>query len=155
MAKRGTKGVLEYARLAMGFANVRASRYGIRYCSRGYSSANANAGAGAGPLCVGVGAEGVPPSSTNVWARRLSGGRVALVFINVGKEAATVTCGAACLEKTGLAGKSVTVRDLWKHAALAPEPKLGARLLRHVPVGTLLYGENGELNGYSSTRVSL
>ena len=30
MAKRGTKRVLEYARLAMGFANVRASRYGIR-----------------------------------------------------------------------------------------------------------------------------
>ena len=30
MAKRGTKRVLEYARLAMGFANGRASRYGIR-----------------------------------------------------------------------------------------------------------------------------
>ena len=28
--QRGTKRVLEYARLAMGFANVRASRYGIR-----------------------------------------------------------------------------------------------------------------------------
>ena len=28
--KRGTKRVLEYGRLAMGFANVRASRYGIR-----------------------------------------------------------------------------------------------------------------------------
>ena len=27
---RGTKRVLEYGRLAMGFANVRASRYGIR-----------------------------------------------------------------------------------------------------------------------------
>ena len=48
MAKRGTKRVLEYARLAMGFANVRASRYGIRSCSGGYSSTNANAGAGAG-----------------------------------------------------------------------------------------------------------
>ena len=30
MAKRGTKRVIEYARLAMGSANVRASRYGIR-----------------------------------------------------------------------------------------------------------------------------
>ena len=29
-AKRGTKRVLKYPRLAMGFANVRASRYGIR-----------------------------------------------------------------------------------------------------------------------------
>ena len=38
MAKRGTKRVLEYARLAMGFANVRASRYGTRSCSGGYSS---------------------------------------------------------------------------------------------------------------------
>ena len=39
------KGVLngysKYARLAMGFANVRASRYGIRSCSGGYSSTNA------------------------------------------------------------------------------------------------------------------
>ena len=30
MGKRGTKRVLEYSRLAMGFAHVRASRYGIR-----------------------------------------------------------------------------------------------------------------------------
>ena len=37
MAKRGIKRALEYARLAMGFASVRASRYGIRY-SGGYSS---------------------------------------------------------------------------------------------------------------------
>ena len=28
--EKGTKRVLEYSRLAMGFANVRASRYGIR-----------------------------------------------------------------------------------------------------------------------------
>ena len=35
--EKGTKRVLEYARLAMGFANVRASRYGIRSCSGGYS----------------------------------------------------------------------------------------------------------------------
>ena len=40
MTKRGTKRVLEYARLAMGLANVRASRYGIRSCSSGYSSTN-------------------------------------------------------------------------------------------------------------------
>ena len=44
----GDKRVLEYARLAMGFANVRASRYGIRKCLGGYSSTNAGAGAGAG-----------------------------------------------------------------------------------------------------------
>ena len=33
MEKRGTKRVLEYSRLAMGFANVLASRYGNRECS--------------------------------------------------------------------------------------------------------------------------
>ena len=41
---------LEYARLAMGFANVRVSRYGLRECSGGYSSTNAGAGAGLGGL---------------------------------------------------------------------------------------------------------
>ena len=46
MAKGGTKRVLEHARLAMGLAHVRASRYGIRECSGGYSSTNAGAGAG-------------------------------------------------------------------------------------------------------------
>ena len=44
--ERGTKRMLEYVRLAMGFANVRASRNGIRLCSGGYSSTNAGAGAG-------------------------------------------------------------------------------------------------------------
>ena len=36
--KRGTKRVLEYGRLAMGFANGWASRYANRYCPGGYSS---------------------------------------------------------------------------------------------------------------------
>ena len=87
-----------------------------------------------GSLCVGVGTTDTPPapppSTTNVWARKLSGGKVAIVFLNVGKDTATVTCDAACMEKTGLAGKSVTVRDLWKKEALAPQPKLGARKKR-------------------------
>ena len=87
-----------------------------------------------GSLCVGVGTTDTPPapppSTTNVWARKLSGGKVAIVFLNVGKDTATVTCDAGCMEKTGLAGKSVTVRDLWKKEALAPQPKLGARKKR-------------------------
>ena len=49
MAKRGTKRVLEYARLAMGFANVRASRYGIRECLGGYSSTTAGGTPAAAP----------------------------------------------------------------------------------------------------------
>ena len=37
--KGSTQRVLEYARLAMGFGNVGASRYAIRPCSGGYSGA--------------------------------------------------------------------------------------------------------------------
>lgn len=61
----------------------------------------------------------------NVWVRKLSGGRAAVVFINVGPTAASsVACDAACLTQTGLAGKAVTVRDLWLHQDIATEPKL-------------------------------
>ena len=35
-------------------------------------------------------------SSTNVWARPLSGGEFALVFLNAGPNATDVTCDAAC-----------------------------------------------------------
>jgi len=55
-------------------------------------------------------------NTTNVWLRRLTGGRWALVLLNVGPTAATVVCDAACLAPTGLAGKTVAVRDLWAHA---------------------------------------
>ena len=58
--------------------------------------------------------------TTNVWARKLSGGRYALVFLNTGSSIATITCDSACIAQTGLSGKSVTVRDLWSHKDLAP-----------------------------------
>ena len=76
----------------------------------------AGAAGAAGDLCVAVGAGAPGPSPTNVWARKLAGGKVALVFLNVGSATApNVTCGAGCIEQTGLAGKAVTIRDLWLH----------------------------------------
>ena len=48
-----------------------------------------------------------------------------MVFINVGTDTApNVTCGSDCIERTGLAGKSVTVRDLWLHKDISTEAKL-------------------------------
>ena len=44
--------------LAMGFASVRASRYGIRSCSGGYSRTNAGAGAGVPAASVALGGRG-------------------------------------------------------------------------------------------------
>lgn len=82
-------------------------------------------GSADGKLCVSAGTEQAPPSSTNIWSRKLSGGKVAMVFINVGTAAApNVTCDSDCIEKTGLAGKSVTVRDLWLHKDISTEAKL-------------------------------
>lgn len=40
-----------------------------------------------------------------------------MFFLNNGVNATTVTCGAACFERVGLAaGAKVTVRDLWDHS---------------------------------------
>jgi hypothetical protein len=93
-----------------------------------FGTAAASAGhGGGGGLCVSVGggAPSLPASTTNVWVRRLSGGRAALVFLNVGGTAApNVTCDGACIRKTGLQGQGVTVRDLWEHRELGTRTKL-------------------------------
>ena len=55
-AKGTAKRVLEYARLAMGFTNVQASRYGIRQCVRRvleYSITHASESARYGTRCDG------------------------------------------------------------------------------------------------------
>ena len=70
-------------------------------------------------------APGPTPSPTNVWARKLSGGKVAIVFLNVGSTVApNLTCNGSCIEQTGLAGKAVTVRDLWLHKDIGTESNL-------------------------------
>ena len=60
-------------------------------------------------------------AASNVWARKLKGGKVAIVFIHVGKESSDVKCDEACVAKTGLAGKKVAVRDLWEHKDLGSQ----------------------------------
>ena len=87
-----------------------------------------------------------PGATTNVWARPLTGGRWAFVFLNVGKTAVDVTCDTRCMGRTSLAGKAVTVRDLWAHRdlgertvhtlvakALAPEGGHAMYLLTPLP----------------------
>lgn len=52
--------------------------------------------------------------STNVWARKLSDGDVAVAFLNTGTTAANVSCDAACFGKAGIAANaSYSVVDVW------------------------------------------
>lgn len=58
-------------------------------------------------------------SCTNIWARPLSDGGVALGFLNNGNDATTVTCDAACFAAAGItpatAPNGVAVRDMIAH----------------------------------------
>lgn len=57
------------------------------------------------------------PYSNIIWARNLSDGSVAIVFVNSGWLTRTVTCGQKCWSHLPFkTGTTVTVRDLWKHA---------------------------------------
>ena len=72
--------------------------------------------AGAGVLRDGEGTclGAAPRDSTNVWARRLEGGDVALLFINTDAAATrSVECSAQCCAAAGLPlGQPLAVRDL-------------------------------------------
>ena len=63
--------------------------------------------------CLGVAPDGA--GTTNVWARWLANGDVALLFFNVGSQDAPVTCDAACFASVG-GGKIWTARDVWARA---------------------------------------
>lgn len=63
--------------------------------------------------CLGVPLEGA--GVTNVWARWLSNGDVALLLFNVGTTAAPVACDAACFSMLGSASKW-SARDVWARA---------------------------------------
>ena len=54
-------------------------------------------------------------SSTNVWARFLANGDVALLLFNAGARAARVICDAACFAQLGDAA-AWRARDVWAHA---------------------------------------
>ena len=82
-------------------------------------------------------ADGVPPRGSpggrppNGGAR---GGKVAVVFLNVGPTVAPyVTCDATCIVKTGLAGKAVTVRDLWLKKDISTEERLSELTATNLP----------------------
>lgn len=70
-------------------------------------------------FCLTVSPPAPINSCTNIWARPLSNGDVALAFINNGDLNATVTCDQGCFNETGLLNaKEIKVRDLIKHVDL-------------------------------------
>ena len=72
-------------------------------------------------------------SCTNVWARPLADGSVALAFLNTGKAAANVTCDAACFAAAALSGADrLLVRDLLAHVDI---PSLGPPFALTAEVG--------------------
>jgi len=66
-----------------------------------------------GPLADGS-------STGNIWARPLSDGSFALVFLNVGKSPLTLTCDEDCFAALNLSapGSTLALRDLWSHQDL-------------------------------------
>ena len=91
--------------------------------------------------CLGSTSFGV----TNVWARWLANGDVALLLFNVGAAGATVACDANCLASLQPTGASAVsswhVRDVWGRApkpdivattgyVTPPLPSWGSQLLR-------------------------
>ena len=63
--------------------------------------------------------QGSGAACTNVWARSLAGGDVALAFVNHGTNATEVVCDSDCFAAIGLSdAKSLAVRDMWAHADL-------------------------------------
>jgi len=76
----------------------------------------------------------------NVWGRSLSDGSWALVFLNVGKTVANVTCDIDCLSQTGIVGQ-VTVRDLWAHKDLGKVSIKNPLVVNNLPAngGSAMY----------------
>jgi Alpha galactosidase A/Alpha galactosidase C-terminal beta sandwich domain len=57
--------------------------------------------------------------TTNVWGRRLVDGSWALLFMNIGPNAAIVTCDAGCFGRAGFqTNATFTVRDVWNRVDL-------------------------------------
>eukprot|EP00038_Savillea_parva_P028759 m.66863 g.66863 ORF g.66863 m.66863 type:complete len:558 (+) comp8393_c0_seq1:219-1892(+) len=73
----------------------------------------------------------------NVWARTLSGGATAFVFLNVKDTAvATLECDAACMGRAGVdTTKQMHVRDLWTHTDLGTFPATNLTVHNLAPDG--------------------
>ena len=88
---------------------------GVRVSGGGLAGASGNCGGG--PTATGN-------ATTNVWARPVKGGKVAVILVNTGKSEATVSCDAACFagfptrldvdQATANATTCWAVRDLWE-----------------------------------------
>jgi len=88
--------------------------------------------ADAAGTCVGA----APRDDANVWARRLAGGDVALLFINNGAAPRAVACDAACCAAAGLPlGAPLAVRDLFARTDNGTASCAGAGLAFDVPAG--------------------
>ena len=62
-----------------------------------------------------AGCRGKTANCTNVWSKPLSDKSSAMVFLNVGSAAATVSCDATCLSAAGFGSQHLplTAVDLW------------------------------------------
>ena len=60
-----------------------------------------------------------PITKTNVWARNLTGGALAVVFINAGTVSTPVPCTKACFAAMGVRSATArfSARDLWTHTS--------------------------------------
>ena len=65
---------------------------------------------------VKVSALDAVPACQQIWARPLTGGAVAMNFLNFAATPANITCDAACFRAAGL--RRVAVRDVWLHKDL-------------------------------------
>lgn len=82
--------------------------------------------------CITTAPPGSGKNSTavNIWARPLSTGAVAFVFINAGSANVTeLVCDADCMQRAGVTSPTIHVRDLWAHQDLGIMP--GTSLTAH------------------------
>jgi hypothetical protein len=82
--------------------------------------------------CVGA----APKENSNIWARRLEGGEVALLFINNSPALMAMSCDHSCCAAAGLAdGATLSVRDLFLHTDNGTVSCVGTGFAFDVPAG--------------------
>jgi len=94
------------------------------------------------------------PHSNTIWARNLSDGSVAMVFVNEGEFTRNVTCADKCW--SGLPfkkGTRLAVRDLWAHALAAGVHSDGPTAIAGTPYSAFV-GGFGESRMFKLTPVA-
>ena len=85
-----------------------------------------------GGTCVGA----APRDDRNIWARRLNGGDVALLFINNSPASIAMSCDHNCCVAAGLADDAtLSVRDLFAHSDNGTVSCAGTGFVFDVPAG--------------------